>query len=383
MLNYEKHPILIAAILAIIIALFNYITLVFFFEYAEFIFGFDFPKFTPDQLTQPPFDAKQLPPPFLPPFHHHPHISFAIKQILFNFLLAFILYIINFYIYAKTTLTPKKRIIWSIAISIITTTFFCITSIHTDVYLRTLHGHHPMGPRMIELVRSSITRDGIVGVISVFSALLMFYIRKQEIVRIENEMLISENLRSQYNALTSKLDPHFLFNSLNTLKALIKSNPEKAQEYTQQLSEIFRYTINHKDTISLKEEIDFCYAYSNMMQIRYENSLNIIYNVNPEYLELQILPFSIQTLIENAIKHNTISTRNPLTIEIICDNIEYIIVQNRKNPKKTPEQTNGLGLKNLNDRYKYKTQQEIEIANLEDIFAIKIPIIKQPNKSNI
>ena len=113
-----------------------------------------------------------------------------------------------------------------------------------------------------------------------------------------------------------------------------------------------------------------------MMQIRYENSLNIIYNVNPEYLNLQILPFSIQTLIENAIKHNTISLRNPLTIEIICDNTEYIIVKNKKNPKKEIEQTNGLGLKNLNDRYKYKTQQEIEIANSADIFSVKIPIIK-------
>ncbi|MBR5823296.1 MAG: histidine kinase, partial [Paludibacteraceae bacterium] len=96
----------------------------------------------------------------------------------------------------------------------------------------------------------------------------------------------------------------------------------------------------------------------------------------PEYLNLQILPFSIQTLIENAIKHNTISLRNPLTIEIICDNTEYIIVKNQKNPKKEIEQTNGLGLKNLNDRYKYKTQQEIEIANSADIFSVKIPIIK-------
>ena len=378
MLNYEKHPILIAAILAIIIALFNHISLIFFFEYAEFIFEFDFPELTPDQLPQPPFDSKQLPPPFLPPFqhHHHPHISFAIKQILFNFLLAFVLYIINFYICAKTKISTQKRIIYSISISIIATTIFCLASIYTDIYLRSLHGHHPIGPRMIELVRSSITRDSIVGIISTFSALLMFYIRKQEVIRIENEMLIAENLRSQYNALTSKLDPHFLFNSLNTLKALIKSNSEKAQEYTQQLSDIFRYTINHKDIILLKEEIDFCQAYSNMMQIRYENSLNIIYNVNPEYLNLQILPFSIQTLIENAIKHNTISLRNPLTIEIICDNTEYIIVKNQKNPKKEIEQTNGLGLKNLNDRYKYKTQQEIEIANSADIFSVKIPIIK-------
>lgn len=98
MLNYEKHPILIAAILAIVIALFNYITLTFFFEYAEFIFGFDFPKIKPEQLPQPPFGMEQLPPPFFPPIQpSHPHISFAIKQILFNFILAFVLYIINFY----------------------------------------------------------------------------------------------------------------------------------------------------------------------------------------------------------------------------------------------------------------------------------------------
>lgn len=376
MLNYEKHPILIAAILAIVIALFNYITLTFFFEYAEFIFGFDFPKIKPEQLPQPPFGMEQLPPPFFPPIQpSHPHISFAIKQILFNFILAFVLYIINFYIFSKTKLSTQKRVIWSIGITIVATTIFCIISIHTDIYLRTLHGHPLVGPRMIELVRSSITRDVIVAVITTFSTLLIFYIRKQELVRIENEMLVAENLRSQYNALTTKLDPHFLFNSLNTLKALIKSNPEKAQEYTQQLSDIFRYTINHKEVISLKEEIDFCCAYSNMMQIRYENNLNIIYSVDDKYFNHQILPFSIQTLIENAIKHNTISTRMPLTIEIYNDDTAHIIVRNHKNPKKTSEQTNGLGLKNLNDRYKYKTQQEIEISNSTEYFEVKLPTI--------
>ena len=112
-----------------------------------------------------------------------------------------------------------------------------------------------------------------------------------------------------------------------------------------------------------------------MMLIRYENNLTIKYNIDPKYYSHQILPFSIQTLIENAIKHNIITTRKPLTIEIYSDNISHIIVRNNKSPKKDVETTCGLGLKNLNDRYLNQFQQEIEISNTDEYFEVKIPII--------
>lgn len=371
-LGFKKHPIIFATTLAFIIAIFNYIMLTLFFDYADIIFDIDIPNGR--SLTKYDF------PP--PPPKHTPHISFAINQLVSNFILALVLYAINFYNYAKIETTTSKRIILSIIISILITIVFCIISINIDFYLRMLQGYHVGGPKAKELIRSAITRDTIVLLTTSLSSILIYFIDKQERSKIEKEILIAENLRSQYNALTAQLNPHFLFNSLNTLKALIKLNPEKAQEYTQQLSDIFRYTTKNKEVITVEEEIEFSQTYGNMMLMRYENNLNIVYNIDSVHLPKQILPFSIQTLIENAIKHNTISMRKPLTIEIFSDEAGKIVVRNLKSPKRDLGASNGLGLKNLNDRYKYQFKQEIEILNSQEYFEVKIPTFQIENITN-
>ena len=372
-LDYQKHPMLLALILAILIALWDYVMLTFFSQYVELIFDvdiFNLPQQFPEHLAGAPH------PHMPPPNPYSPSKLFTFTQIIANLLLAFTLYIANFYIYGKLKISTNKQIVLSIVFTLVATAIFCTLSIYLDIYLRSTNGDMLGGPRMMEVIDSSIMRDTIVAIIVIFSTLLMYYIKKQEIARLENEALIAENMRSRFNALTAKLDPHFLFNSLNTLKSLIKSNPEKAQEYTQQLSDIFRYTINHKDIITLREEVEFSKVYGDMMLMRYENSLNIIYNVEAKYFDYKILPFCIQTLIENAVKHNTITTKRPLNIEIYSDDDEHMIIKNRKSPKKIQEVGNGLGLKNLNDRYKYQFKREIEIFNLEEEFIVKVPIIK-------
>lgn len=370
-------------ILAVVIALLNYVTLSFFLDYVGLIFDIDvdiaslnpnsqFHKlFNDEAYTLYPILAKM----------HSPHRLFALRYIVANFTLAFILYIVNFYIYGRLNISINKLIILSVVSTMIITTIFCTISVYADIYIRTINGYLIGDSRMSEVVHSAIMRDSIVSVIVVFSTISMHHTKQQEKSRLENEALIAENMRSRYNALTAKLDPHFLFNSLNTLKALIKSAPSKAQEYTQQLSDIFRYTINHKEIITLGEEMEFSQAYGNMMLTRYENSLSIMYNVEDRYLSYEIVPFCIQTLIENAIKHNTITTKKPLVIEIYSDEENHIIVKNRKAPKRVKEISNGLGLKNLNDRYKYQFKKEIEIFNTDEEFIVKVPIIKMKEES--
>ena len=375
-LNYQKHPIALASILAITIAIFNCIMLSFFFNYGELILGIEIPKVEFHAPDIDIFDDEHRPPFPFPPFPHPPHIVFALKQLLSNFVLAFILFLINFHIYNKTNTPTRRLILLSTIITLFVTCTFSILSIHLDLHFHNLHTPHPIGPQVIGLARSTITRDIIIAVIVSLSTLIMLYENKQKQISIENEMLVAENLRSRLNAITAQLDPHFLFNSLNTLKVLIKSNPEKAQDYTQQLSDIFRYTTNKTDITSVRKEIEFSLAYGNMMLMRYENNLRIIYNVNEAYNDNQILPFSIQTLIENAIKHNVITTHQPLTIEIFSDNDGNIIVRNLKSPKKEINTSNGFGLKNLNDRYKYQFKREIEISNSTEYFEVKIPTIK-------
>lgn len=376
LLNYQKYPIALAAILAITIAIFNCIMLSFFLNYGELILGIEIPKVESHAPNLGQINDEHHPPLPLPPFPHPPHIVFALKQLISNFILAFILFVINFRIFNKAQTPIRQLIIISTVITLFVACGFSILSIHLDLHFHNQFAHRHIGPQVMGLARSTITRDIIIAVIASLSSLIMFYENKQKQISIKNEMLIAENLRSRLNAITAQLDPHFLFNSLNTLKVLIKSNPEKAQDYTQQLSDIFRYTTNKTDITSVQKEIEFSLAYGNMMLMRYENNLNIIYNVNEAYNDNQILPFSIQTLIENAIKHNVITTRQPLTIEIFNDNDGNIIVRNLKSPKKEINTSNGFGLKNLNDRYKYQFKREIEISNSTEYFEVKIPTIK-------
>ncbi len=369
LLDYQKHPIILAVILATIIALFNYISLSFFFDYSKLII--DVPLLE-NHFPQPQDASYTNNVNTISAENSIPHTPFTIRQILTNFLLAFILFYVNFYTFVNSKKSDRNRILKSMLLTFIITTIFCIISIRVDTYIyQTKYIRY----NTTEFIRTTYTRDFIIGVIANFVSTLMFLGKRQQEAELQFEALKSENLRSQYNALASQLDPHFLFNSLNTLKGLISSNPNKAQEYTQQLSEIFRFTINHDDIITLEKELDFCQSYSEMMLIRYENNLTIKYNIDPKYYSHQILPFSIQTLIENAIKHNIITTRKPLTIEIYSDNISHIIVRNNKSPKKDVETTCGLGLKNLNDRYLNQFQQEIEISNTDEYFEVKIPII--------
>lgn len=113
-------------------------------------------------------------------------------------------------------------------------------------------------------------------------------------------------------------NPHMLFNSLNTLQSLVRESPEKAQNYIHELSRVLRYTLQENDThtVTLREEMDFVEAYIFLMKMRYEDNLSFVIEVDAHWMDYCLPPLSIQTLVENAIKHNEISNRKPLTVEI-------------------------------------------------------------------
>jgi len=148
----------------------------------------------------------------------------------------------------------------------------------------------------------NIIRDLTIAFILSLCTHLLYISRKQQQTALENRTLIAENMRTRYEALKNQVDPHFLFNSLNTLNALVKIDADKAQQYVQQLSYVFRYTLQNKEIISLEEELDFTRAYCHLMQIRYGDSLQIVYQIDPRFHKCSIIPLSLQTLVENAIK---------------------------------------------------------------------------------
>lgn len=193
----------------------------------------------------------------------------------------------------------------------------------------------------------------------------------------EAAKLQMENDRAKYVALQNQLNPHFLFNSLNTLIAEIKYNPDNAMQFTQRLSSVYRYVLQCQDRnlVSLKEELDFMSSYLFLHKVRLGDCINCDCRIPSEYMERQIPPLTLQLLVENVIKHNSISSGKPMTIHIEVDN-EYLVVSNPVSPKKKKEVSSGIGLQNLANRCRLMTDKEIFVREEESDFTVKVPIIQ-------
>ena len=197
----------------------------------------------------------------------------------------------------------------------------------------------------------------------------------ENMIAVENETLRAESLSSRYEALKNQIDPHFLFNSLNTLQSLIDVDTEKAEEFVQQMSSVLRYTLQSKEVATLVEEINCVRAYCIMMKMRYGDNLLFDHHIDHEkYDHHLVLPLSIQGLMENAIKHNVISSKQPLTIHISTNDNNQLIISNKIQPKINKEEGSGIGLANLAERYRLKWNENVEISDDGKIFSVTLPL---------
>lgn len=224
-------------------------------------------------------------------------------------------------------------------------------------------------------------RDFIIACLVTGGCYIIYLVRLQQQVIIENEQLKAENLRNQYEVLKNQLNPHMLFNSLNTLRLLVRENPDRAQEYIQELSRVLRYTLQGGESqcVSLQEEMEFVSAYTFLLQMRFEENLTFDFCTDPALDSCQLPPMSVQVLIENAVKHNEISNRRPLTIRIRTEVDEagepQLIVSNPLQPKLTATAGTGIGLANLSKRYRLLLRRDIQITE-DTAFTVRIPLIR-------
>lgn len=214
----------------------------------------------------------------------------------------------------------------------------------------------------------------LVAIAFVFSYLQRSLYHEKKIA-VENETLRAENLASRYEALKIQMDPHFLFNSLNTLKSLIDVDVEKADGFVQQLSTVLRYTLKNDEVVTLATELDCVRSYCRMMKLRYGDNLVFDHHIDHEkYDRYYVLPLSIQGLMENAIKHNVISSKQPLTIHLISDDKNHLIISNKIQPKIGKEEGTGIGLANLAERYRIKWNENVEIFDDGTNFTVTLPL---------
>ena len=188
--------------------------------------------------------------------------------------------------------------------------------------------------------------------------------------------LQKENLQSQFEVLRQQVNPHFLFNSLNVLTSLIKLEPDLAEKFTEHLSKVYRYVLENKDNdlVNLQTELDFLDAYIFLLNIRFMDKIVVNVTIENDKKELLILPLALQLLIENAIKHNSMSKKNPLKIEIFIDKENKLNVVNNLQERESHMASTGVGLKNIEHRYYLLELPAPEFIKTETNFIARIPL---------
>jgi LytS/YehU family sensor histidine kinase len=220
------------------------------------------------------------------------------------------------------------------------------------------------------------------GVVSIIFICIFQYAlntnKKAQEALLQNQKLKTENILAQFEILRQQVNPHFLFNSLSTLRSMIRSNNKNAEIFILKLSEIYRQLLlkREKEVVSLKEELDFINDYMFMLSERYDTMLTLNIDI-PEYLlKLKIPTFSLQLLLENCIKHNVISQDRPLKIKIFFTNPESLIIENNFQPKLTQSEKSGFGLQNLKQRYSLLGEPDgIHVFSDESVFRVKIKLL--------
>jgi LytS/YehU family sensor histidine kinase len=202
---------------------------------------------------------------------------------------------------------------------------------------------------------------------------------EQKNKELEIAQLKTENLQSRYNALSSQVNPHFFFNSLNSITALVREEKTaQTLEFIHKLSEVFRYILqsDKKGLVCLKEELNFLEALRYMFEVRYANKLNFLIDVPEDKREILSIPvLSLLPLVENVIKHNVIDSDNTMEIAIVLNDRDELIISNPVHEKLDLSNCNGIGLTNLAERFTLLTAKKISIEKNDTVFKATLPLI--------
>ncbi len=235
------------------------------------------------------------------------------------------------------------------------------------------HGHsHFMSDILINTNSASLF-----CVIMIMAIYETIYFKNQLRASVEEaENLKRESLSAQLNALRTQVNPHFLFNNLNTLSSLIPENPKHAVDFVQQLSKVYRHILEVKEekSILLKDELEVLNAYTFLLKTRFDKNLEVNIHIASEKLLKRIVPLSLQILMENAIKHNIVSAEKPLQINVFAEN-GSLVVSNNLQMKNQINESTGIGLENIRNRYKLLSDKPVKVTSNATNFTVSIPLI--------
>jgi sensor histidine kinase YesM len=263
----------------------------------------------------------------------------------------------------------SKRVFWVfIGFNLL---FFVVNGTLDWLFHHLVPGHNDADNTLLEYIATLIFSMLIITLYEAVS----FYVTLQKTLA-EKALLERQNVESQLDGLRNQVNPHFLFNSLNTLIYLIPEDAEKAVNFVQKLSRVYRYVLESRDAkiIPLQEELEFLNAYIFLQRERFGENLRVHIKDLEQHGSAAIVPLTLQMLFENAIKHNVVSAEKPLTIEVFVEN-GHLVVRNNHQKKNQVMDSTGVGLQNIRDRYRMLTEREVNLIVSPQYFTVALPMI--------
>jgi hypothetical protein len=300
-------------------------------------------------------------------------------QFVIDIIASFIFSIVTFESGIQLSLFLNQRIPWEIAprkrlMTQLVTQILIITLVFSSIYFIPLYE----GERTDWLIFRQALVLGIIFSLLVTAFFTAEYFFKRfsasAIEAIKQKELTTQ---FQLEALKTQIDPHFLFNNFSSLAALIEKDSDLALKYLQRLSVVYRYLLANRQQhlIRLAEELSFISAYFFLYQIRYGTAVSLEVHVQPLCEEMGIPPLTLQLLVENAVKHNVVSKNHPLHIRIATEEGRLLVVSNNVNKKPTSAPGTGIGLKNIEDRYRLLSELLPQVIASDSFFTVKIPLL--------
>ncbi len=306
---------------------------------------------------------------------HSGNLFLAARTIRYTFTAGILAFLLHLYL-NRTIFAARWIMVEYILRIIVIALIICLTSIVVDVIFNKFVKESSFTIAKEDLNwYLVILRCLLVSTVQFFVVFYLQLVEESQRRRLEIEKLNRSQLEANLSNLKEQMNPHFLFNTLNTLSAI--TNDVKVKDYVSEIANVYRYMLIHNklNLVPLESELSFINSYLYIIKTRFGNSLNINIRIDECILPTKIPPLSLQLLLENAIKHNVASLDSPLAIDVYNDS-ENIIVSNSLLPKKTNYHSTGVGLNNLLNRYQLLFKQDIIIEQNTAVFSVKLPIIK-------
>lgn len=236
--------------------------------------------------------------------------------------------------------------------------------------------HIPMS--MDNPLKLTLTYTSLINLLFHLVNAVVFFMGKYKSKQLEAEELLRMNTQAQLQSIRSQINPHFLFNNLNVLSSLVLKDKEEANSFIEAFSKVYHYILRNQDKelIELQKEIEFLQPYVYLLQQRFPHSVELKTEIDERWKNTYVVPVALQMLVENAIKHNVLSSNRPLEIKIIANGTNELEITNNLQPKLTKEPSSNIGLSNISQRYELITGKQIKVNSNEKEFKVSLPLIE-------